>query len=696
MKKSLRLFGLRKIKVNYVWLVISLYFLCLFWSSSLLSKINPTLDVYTLRLVWNTASVQTMLSSIGAILATILAISFSIAIIVIQHAASNYTASIIESYKRDDLTLLFFSYYVGALIFSIMGLQFSNDLYIVNMILVTFIFSFFILGLHFIHIINLIDPRNIIERAEKHCIKYITSIPSKVQSIIKKIKPSTTYERSIVSTPLYRQFVFYNDSTLQEPIKKQVLLINDVINKAASRREIETSIKGFQAITRITRNYITIRKDDFTTQDKFLEYINAQLLTAFSLGLDNKDTALMQEVLYAFTEIGCLTTELKSSECYPPQSTNLVFTHIRDLGMKALEQDFVDVSTIAMESMKKVGYSAIQKNGGEGLSSDYIFEMGKAGIQKNSWYMLSIALIQLKDLLYGFVLFKGNVYASGRILKFIDKLASLSMENRMNHWAIQTSLFTLLPEYSIQKVAFAALKAKNEEYPEKETFQREEFSKEIMNQLVRAIGNIANTSSKLHSAHILGSSIDCLLDLSLLMLNEKFKSLTEGFKEELLIVIKIMKSAYIHIAGYSFDEEWFLSAPSEIGDAVTTIAVLALEFAKDITDGGLEALNEMCLSMIKRDKSGYGVSRLAARIGVIGAVALSKNETQIAEKAATLLANFEASYQANSLEPRKGETIRQLKGLHKNRSYRTGKYLDVYQNLEDSNIESFIKLVPQK
>ena len=686
-----------RIKINYVWLVISLYILCLFWSSSLLSAINPSLDVYTLRLIWNATSVQTILSSIGAILATILAISFSIAIIVIQHAASNYTASIIESYKRDGFTALFFSYYVGALILSIMALQFPNDLYIVNITLVTFIFSFFILGLHFIHIINLIDPRNIIERAEKHCIKYIKSIPSQVKSIIKKKKPSTTYERSIVNTPLYRQFVFDNDSTLQEPIKKHVLLINDVINKAVSRREIETSIKGFQAITKITKNYIILRKDDFTAEDKFLEYINAQLLSAFSLGLDNKDTALMQEVLHAFLEIGRLTTELQSNGQDPPQNTNLAIAHIRDLGMKALEQDFVDVSTIAMESMKKVGYLAIEKNGGEGLSSDYIFEIGKAGIQKNSWYMSAVALNQLKDLLYGIVLFKRNVHASERILKFIDKLASLSMEKHLHHWALQTSLFTLLPEYSIQKVAFATLKAKNEEYPQNETYPREKFSKDIMSQLVKAIGSIANTSSKLHSTHILGSSIDCLLDLSLLMLNEKFKSLKEGFKDELLLVIKNMKAVYIPIAGYSFDEEWFLPVPSEIGDAITTIAVLALESEKDITDGGLEALNEMCLSMIKRDKSGYDVSRLAARIGVIGTVALSKNETQIAEKAATMLTNFEANYQANSPEPQKGETIEELKRLHKeNRSYRTERYLEAYQKLENANIESFIKLVPQK
>lgn len=235
--------------------------------------INPDLDKYVLRLVWNADSVQLMLNSIGAILGTILAISFSIAIIVIQHAASNYTASIIESYKRDGFTLLFFAFYVGSLIVAIIGLQVSNDLYFANMIVITFIFSFFVLGLHFIHIIDLIDPRTIIGKAEKRCIKYIRSIPSKVETIIKKSKPRTEQERFILRTPLYRQFVFYNDSNLQEPIRKQVLLINDVINKSASRREIETSIKGFKALEQIAEQYIEIRKNDFKTDDRLLGYI---------------------------------------------------------------------------------------------------------------------------------------------------------------------------------------------------------------------------------------------------------------------------------------------------------------------------------------------------------------------------------------------------------------------------------------
>lgn len=156
-----------------------------------------------------------------------------------------------------------------------------------------------------------------------------------------------------------------------------------------------------------------------------------------------------------------------------------------------------------------------------------------------------------------------------------------------------------------------------------------------------------------------------------------------------------MKGAYIRIAGYAFDKDWYLCIPSEIGDAITSISVVALESQKDIIDAGLDALNTMCLTMIKRDRSGYDVSRLAARIGVIGAIALERRETQIAEKATTLLVNFEATYQANSPEPHKGLTIDELISLHKETIVfqATEKYLDFYKKLDYSHIESFIQLI---
>ncbi|MCJ7424606.1 DUF2254 domain-containing protein [Candidatus Bathyarchaeota archaeon] len=691
-------------KTHYFWLLASFYAVCLLWSSRLLASVRPNLDMYTLRLAPDISGIQPILSITGEILATILAISFSISIVVVQHAASSYTASILDMYRRDYLTLIFFFYYVGSLVLTIIALQFSTDLYLVNMTLVTFLFSFLFLLVQFFHIIDLIDPRNIIEKAKKQCIKDVKSIPSKVQAIIRSKKRANTPERLLIETPLYWQFVFHNETTLQNPIKKQVLLINDVITKAVSRREIETSIRGFEALSKIIESYVAIRQEDTTSDDEFLQYAYNQLLSVFNMGLDNKDAALMQEIMNTFKKIGCSTTNIKSlAHSGPNLTTNLVMTHIRNLGRMAIERDFFDASVSAIASLKTVGITAIQKTRGEGLASHYVLEIGKSGVQKRDWYVSSNALSALRELLCEAVSARIDIHSEPTvILEHIEELSILSIQKGLDKNTLQLSLFPMFPEFSIQKVVWIALRLKNEEYPEIETYPREQYSKNVLSRLIQTIGGIAIFSSKQHSPLTLGWVVDCLTDITLLMIKEKFKALKEGYKTEVLRVVTILKTAYLEIAGYSFDNEWFLPIPGEISDAITSIAVFALESQKEVTIECLDALHEMCLGMIKRDKLGYDVARCAARMGTIGAFALSKNESIVVDKAVEMLTDFDKNYLQDSPSPQKGEYIGEIKRLyeHFNTEYvmmeETEAFGSLYKTIEPTNIDSFIKLYEQK
>ncbi len=252
--------------------------------------------IYILKIVSDISNIQILLPAISAILATILAISFSISIVVVQNAASGYTPSILEMYKKDFRTLFFFFYYFVSLIFTVIALQLW-DLYLVNMTIVMFFFSFLFLLLQFVHIIGLIDPRKIIEKAKKASIKSIKHIPSQIQSIIQHEKTSNKLEKQITRTPMYAHFLLHNNLMLLALSKQKVLQISDVIMKSSSRREIETSIEGFNALGEIAKHYVNIRKDDPAIEDAFLQYIYDELLTIFSIALDNKDIALMQEVI---------------------------------------------------------------------------------------------------------------------------------------------------------------------------------------------------------------------------------------------------------------------------------------------------------------------------------------------------------------------------------------------------------------
>jgi hypothetical protein len=422
------------------------------------------------------------------------------------------------------------------------------------------------------------------------------------------------------------------------------------------------------------------------------------------MGLDNKDVALMQEIMSTFEKIGCSTTNIKSlAGRGPNQTTVLAMTHIHDLGRKAIERDFLDVAASATASLKTVGISAIQKTGGEGLASHYIFEIGKLSVQKQDWYVLGNALDGLKELLCEAVLAKINIHSEPTTtLEHIGRLSVLSVQNGLDKNALQPSLFPIFPERSIERVARIALKLKNEEYPQGETYYREQYSKDILSRLIHTIGAIAISSSKQHSVLTLGRVVDCLMDVAILMMKERFKTLEEGYKTELSRVVMILKRAYYEIAGYSFDNEWFLPLPREISDAITSIAVFALESQKGITIECLDALHEMSLGMIKRDKYGYDVARCAARMGVVGVFALGKNESLVVDKAAEMLADFDKKYVQNSPSPQEGVHLDEIKKLYERSNAEqvvmneTEAFGSLYKTIKLTDIDSFIKLYEQK
>lgn len=86
---------------HYFSLLILCWLTCFIWSSSFLAQLFPNLEGYILRVIFDASNVQSLLSMMGGVLATILAIFFSISIIVVQHAGSSYTASILAGYKSD-------------------------------------------------------------------------------------------------------------------------------------------------------------------------------------------------------------------------------------------------------------------------------------------------------------------------------------------------------------------------------------------------------------------------------------------------------------------------------------------------------------------------------------------------------------------------------------------------------------------
>jgi hypothetical protein len=257
----------------------------------------------------------------------------------------------------------------------------------------------------------------------------------------------------------------------------------------------------------------------------------------------------------------------------------------------------------------------------------------------------------------------------------------------------------MVPEYSIQKVSWVAFRIKNEKYPKIQTHPREEYSKEVMSRLVKTLGKIVTRASEKGSLFLLGDSVDHILEIALSMLKEKLITIEEGYKDEVLHAVEDLSRSYTRIATYLFDNEMHSSVPSDISDAITSIAIYALDFdQEDVTKHCLEALDCMCISIVERDRYGYDVARCAGRMGVIGAYALYKRKDNVLDKSVSLLVSFDKIYLSKSPNPRDRLHIDEMRGLHKsfNIDYpllmRTQAYGDLFKKVSSKTLDKFADL----
>jgi len=563
---------------------------------------------------------------------------------------------------------------------------------------------FLFLSSQFLHIIDLIDPKMIIKKIKGQCLRDLKGIPSRIKSIQKK-KPKNRFEEVLSKSHLYPEFILHNEKALLASSKEKVSQISDVILKATSRRELETSVFGFKALSEIARSYITIRQGHATQQDDFLQYIDAQLLSISEIAFDNKDISLLQEIIKAFEEIGCSTTDIKPISPFggPNLSTSLIMSHICSLGSKAIQKGFFDVSAQAVFSIKTIGALAIQKTNGEGLASDKILDIGILAIGKGDWFVLSHAFEGLKELLANAVFKRINIHKEpSMILENIEKLATLGTPSNLAYNALQSSFFPILPEFSIQKVSWICFQIKNEKYPKIETNPREEYCKTVMSKLMQTLGKIAVLAAKKRSLRLLRRIVDYILKITISMLKEKFITIKEGFSHEVLNVVDYLKSSYLLIASYAFDSGLHTSLPSEISDVITSIAIYALEVGQtEIVDHCLEALQHMSANFVGRDNYGYDVARCAGRMGIIGTYALHRKENNLSDKAAELLANFDQIYLQKSPSPHDRLHIDEISGLHKRfqtdpLTFETEAYGSLFMKVSSKVLDRFTKLYEKK
>jgi Predicted membrane protein (DUF2254) len=295
---------------QWFFILLILFWLTLVvWASGLFTFVSPQFSEYTLKIISDSSNIEPVLSMIGTMLSTVLAIFFSISILVVQHAASRYTASILKWYRNDLRTWFVFSFYSVGLGLTIVAIYSQTNLYLVNITVITFAFSFLFLSTQFLHIVDIIDPRSIIKKAKQQSLIDIGKLPKRLETMVRKKRAGQ--KQDLTESPVFKEFLFEKDTGMLDFSKNKILQINDVILKACTRGELETAVEGLVALSEVAKKYIGVRSEYSFTNDYFMQYIYAQILSDTEIAFDNKNVELLNHIINTFAGIGLATTEIK-------------------------------------------------------------------------------------------------------------------------------------------------------------------------------------------------------------------------------------------------------------------------------------------------------------------------------------------------------------------------------------------------
>ena len=643
-------------KANLFWILLGLLMLSILSIFSPVSQTN--LANYIIPKIAK-KSVSAFLTTNAAFIATMLAIFFSISLFTIQHAANNYTPSLLGDFKTDKKTWFVFLIFSTSVVFSLLSLIFNWGLRNVCVSIVLLGFCFIFLGFQFIHTINLIDPLEVIKRIKGKAIKNITRLPKKLQKSIKEVKARNEFEQSIIKSESYKEFRFHSDESLHEENKKYILQLTDIIQKSALRREYETCVAGFDAITDIVKEYVSIRQKDATPDDKFLQHIYEKLEAISKIAFRNEDVSLLQEIIKTFEKIGCATTEIRViSSVTGSNQVSLSGYYIYQIGLKSINEELWDVAVQSVRSLGQIGVNASQKNLWINVvgTSDKIYEIGVFSALKGEWFVVNTSNRELAKLAIGSIINKLDYFgAVVPIIKDIEKLSVESIGNikGLNAISAISPIIGTSSNVSAKEMVKAALYVKNEEYPEIETHWREKYAKDVISKIINTLHTIGVSAAKTKEWIVLNDTNYTLCDIGLICIGEKFVTFKENLEKELINLVDSLGKLYVACEAFSSP------ALSIISESLAILGINCVVYKREkITSKIISNLLDMALHTMKFDK--YDAHRITSKIGLIGVFGMEKKDDVVVEECLETLIKFDREYLKSYPESKPQQHLKSL------------------------------------
>lgn len=574
--------------------------------------------------------------------AGIAAIVFAISILVVQHAASNYTPTVLTNFRNDKKFWFTISYCIFTIIFLSFSLVFEWNVLLLD--LFYFGSTLVLLAVFFLYTFERINPITIVNNIRNDIIDECKIISKKIKTTIKNnSKKEDRYEKVVKSFPqIATHAELGKNAELVSKIKTYELTLRQIVLEAERKGDYDTCRIALDSYPIMFENYLKIIPNFYWPEDEFLTKRLEGIKTYYFFGLQNNDHIFLEDVIHVIGKLG-ITFLQNTKPLGSTYETNHLVTlsiyYLQDVATSASKNELWDIAASAIKEIGNIGRNVLSNYHNDHLAIHYMLPIAKFAIQKNEFYLPKIVTEQSFEIVQHMI---RNVLDHNTIESEIEDITEMLNDlatSRVSKLSF-TFLFSDISKIGPIPCVLECLHIKNTEYEQIETHFREELEKHVVSSLINLVGNVGKKAIESGDVVFANTCADCLVLISGLIVKEKFITIQEKHADELKNILS--KLTALHY----YDDRIHTSYDTDIVERIVEVILYCLKNEyEDIAKHGIIIVSNLAGKVLLKDESGYSAIRTLRKLDIIGCYGVTENNYKISELVAEKYLDFEKKFQ---------------------------------------------------
>lgn len=361
-----------------------LEFVLLFWAITYIISV-----LYHIFIDGNTFQISETNGFLAAGLqstAAIVGIVFALSIIAIEHSASNYSATMLEFFKKDPL--VWFTAGHGLFTIAFLG---ATMMFTLNMCILSFIFFFWnlmLLGIYLYYTMDLVNPIALNKKIRDTISSAFKKASKKIEKITEKKKNNSLYQG--LDPSMIKATVIGSNKDLLKDVKKYETLLQHVILSAYKKQEYESTEVGLLSYPQIIKDYLKLNPDYYWSDDGFFELIRERIKGYAYDAVKNKDIIFLKQVIDSSVQMGhemIVIKKMDSPMAYNQPLIHLIYSLGKITGEyiswdeNLSDREWEEVLQIT-RALGKLGFESVTEYGEDSQAGNQILKIGMSAMKK--------------------------------------------------------------------------------------------------------------------------------------------------------------------------------------------------------------------------------------------------------------------------------------------------------------------------